>query len=244
MKCCYDGQNMSEIGQLAAFDKMALEQGWYDQAREYFERALALDATNQEAREALSEVEAILARQVSLEPIKPEVEPTSEEMQISREEGKVHLEAQEERIKIAQRERRWLVGIGAAIAVIILLGLYDFRIVAFLFYAGLAIGAISFVGWGLNNFGKWQKKQAREQAQKLAWQKEAWAEQRAQRGGVPLQLGQCPECGSMDSKKFKDIGCWIWLAIVLTLPLGLGLLGYLLAPDAYRCNVCGAKWRA
>ena len=233
-----------QVDKLITFGQMALEQGWYDQAGEYFEQVLALDASNQEAREALAEVEAILARQASLESVKPEVEPASEEMQISHEEEKVHPEAQEERIKIAQRERRWLVGIGAAIAVIILLGLYDFRIVAFLLYVGLAIGAISFVGWVLINFDKWQKKQARERAQKLAWQKEAWAEQRAQRGGVPLQLGQCPECGSMDSKKFKDIGCWIWLAIALTLPLGLGLLGYLLAPDAYRCSECGAKWRA
>ena len=231
-----------QVDTLITFGQMALEQGWYGQAREYFEQVLALDASNQEAREALAEVEAILARQASLEPLKPVVEPASEEMQISHEEEKVHLEAQEERIKVALRERRWLVGIGAAIAVIILLGLYDFRIVAFLLYVGLAIGAISFVGWVLINFDKWQKKQARERAQKLAWQKEAWAEQRGQRGGAPLQLGQCPECGSIDSNKYKDVSGCGCLAFALTFPLSL--LIYPLLPDAYHCKKCGAKWRA
>ena len=129
---------------LITFGKMALEQGWYEQAREYFEQALALDASNQEAREALAKVETILARQASLEPLKPEVEPASEEMQISHEEEKVHLEAQEERIKIAQRERRWLVGIGAAIAVIMLLiGLYGIKIVVSL--VAFVIVIISFL---------------------------------------------------------------------------------------------------
>ncbi len=238
----------TDVGKLIAFGQMAFEQGWYDQAREYFEQAIELDATNQEAIDALARMDQILSRKAAMavEPTKTRIEPTqlsSEETRIGQEGEEVHLETQKERIKVAQRERRWLIGIGAAIVVIvILLGICDSRIVAFLFSAGLAIGAICFIGWVLINFGKWRKKQARERAQKLAWQKEAWAEQRGHRGGAPLQLGQCPECGSMNSKKYKDIGCKGQLAFALTFPLSL--LVYPLLPDAYRCKKCGAKWRA
>ena len=82
------------------------------------------------------------------------------------------------------------------------------------------------------------QKRAREAAERQA----AWEAQRAQRGGAPFLLGQCPECGSVNSKKFKDIGCKGELAFALTFPLSL--LVYPLLPDAYRCKKCGAKWRA
>ena len=36
----------TDVDKLITFGKMALEQGWYDKAREYFEQALALDASN------------------------------------------------------------------------------------------------------------------------------------------------------------------------------------------------------
>jgi hypothetical protein len=54
---------------------MALEQGWYDQAREYFEQALALDASNQEAMKGLARANEILSRKkaISVEPIQKEI---------------------------------------------------------------------------------------------------------------------------------------------------------------------------
>ena len=61
------------VGKLITFGKMAIEQGWYDQAREYFEQALALDASNREAMKGLARVNEILSRKASFEPAKPEV---------------------------------------------------------------------------------------------------------------------------------------------------------------------------
>ncbi len=168
-----------QVDKLITFGQMALEQGWYDQAREYFEQALALDASNQEAIDGLARVDEILKRKASCEPAKPEVpvakpvqpekpeikklldsarkdfeaghyeqargyleqvlelDPSNREamrllaqaneissrrsIPVSYEEKKVRLEAQEERIKVAKLGRRWLVGIGAAIAVFVLL---------------------------------------------------------------------------------------------------------------------------
>jgi hypothetical protein len=51
-----------QVDKLITFGKMALEQGWYDQAREYFEQALALDASNREAMKGLARVNEILSR--------------------------------------------------------------------------------------------------------------------------------------------------------------------------------------
>jgi uncharacterized protein HemY len=39
----------TNLDKLITFGQMALEQGWYEQAREYFDQALALDADNREA---------------------------------------------------------------------------------------------------------------------------------------------------------------------------------------------------
>jgi len=44
---------------------MALEQGWYGKAREYFERALELDATNREAIDGLARAKEILSRKAA-----------------------------------------------------------------------------------------------------------------------------------------------------------------------------------
>jgi len=83
----------TDVDKLITFGQMALEQGWYDQAREYFEQALALDASNREAMKGLARANEILSRRratpveptraepvkpppkVSIEPAKPEVEP-------------------------------------------------------------------------------------------------------------------------------------------------------------------------
>ena len=83
----------TDVDKLITFGKMALEQGWYAKAREYFEQALALDASNREAIKGLARANEILnrrmatpveparaepvepLRKVSLEPTKPEVAP-------------------------------------------------------------------------------------------------------------------------------------------------------------------------
>lgn len=165
---------MEDIEKLLAYGRMDLEAGYPQYAREYFETVLALDASNEQAREALAEVEAILARQVSLEPIQAEVESANEEMQISHEEVKVlPKEAQEERIKVALRERRWLVGIGAAIVVIILLWVHAAEIVirairgVLIAAIGLVvIGFIGVTGWFFLEFAKRLNERAWEQTQK------------------------------------------------------------------------------
>lgn len=81
----------------------------------------------------------------------------------------------------------------------------------------------------------------KEKAEEIEQLKQAWVEQRKQRGNVPLQIGQCPECGSIDANKYKNVSGLGCLALLLTFPFSL--LVYPLLPDAYRCNVCGAKWK-
>ncbi|MGA9351383.1 MAG: DUF4064 domain-containing protein [Anaerolineae bacterium] len=61
----------TDIDKLIEFGQMALEQGWYDQARDYFEQALALDADNREAMKGLARVYERLSRKeaAAVEPI-------------------------------------------------------------------------------------------------------------------------------------------------------------------------------
>jgi hypothetical protein len=77
-----------DVGKLITFGQMALEQGWYEQAREYFEQALALDAGNREAMKGLARVNEILSRRAAkaVEPIEAEIreEPLSAERISSR----------------------------------------------------------------------------------------------------------------------------------------------------------------
>jgi hypothetical protein len=47
---------ITDVDKLIAFGQMALDQGWYAQARDYFEQALALDASNREAMKGLARV--------------------------------------------------------------------------------------------------------------------------------------------------------------------------------------------
>jgi hypothetical protein len=54
-----------DVDKLISFGQLALEQGWYDKARGYFEQALALDASSQEALKGLARVNEILSRRAS-----------------------------------------------------------------------------------------------------------------------------------------------------------------------------------
>ena len=67
-----------QVDKLISYGQMALEQGWYDQAREYFEQALDLDASSQEALKGLARANEILSRRMPTpdEPIRaPPVAP-------------------------------------------------------------------------------------------------------------------------------------------------------------------------
>ena len=79
----------TDVDKLMSFGKMALEQGWYDRARECFEQALALDTSNREAMKGLARVNEILSGRetVAAEPVqgepvepplKPEIRPTEQ----------------------------------------------------------------------------------------------------------------------------------------------------------------------
>jgi len=83
----------TDVDKLISFGQMAFEQGWYDQARDYFEQALELAPSNREAMKGLARANEILSRRratpvepkrpepvkplrkVPLEPIKPKAEP-------------------------------------------------------------------------------------------------------------------------------------------------------------------------
>ena len=69
-----------QVDKLIAFGKMALEQGWYDQAREHFEQALNLDASNREAMKGLARVNEILSyraavKSIQVKPVKAPRKP-------------------------------------------------------------------------------------------------------------------------------------------------------------------------
>ena len=57
-----ENNTSTDVDKLITFGKAALEQGWYDQARDHFEQALALDPPNREAMQGLARVNEILSR--------------------------------------------------------------------------------------------------------------------------------------------------------------------------------------
>ena len=59
-----------EIERLLTFGKKDLEAGYPQYARQYFEKVLALDATNREAIDALARIDEILSRKATV-PVKP-----------------------------------------------------------------------------------------------------------------------------------------------------------------------------
>jgi len=64
----------TDVEKLIAFGQMALEQGWYSKAYEYFEQALGLDASNREAIKGLAQIDEILREAAAVEPIEAEIQ--------------------------------------------------------------------------------------------------------------------------------------------------------------------------
>jgi tetratricopeptide (TPR) repeat protein len=65
----------TDVDKLITFGQMALEQGWYDKAREYFQQALELNPASFEAKKGLHQIDRILERRrPSVEPV--EIRPT------------------------------------------------------------------------------------------------------------------------------------------------------------------------
>jgi restriction system protein len=61
----------NQIEELLAYGRIGLETGYHEAAREYFEQVLALDSTNEEAKEALAEIDNILDRRRAAAPMEP-----------------------------------------------------------------------------------------------------------------------------------------------------------------------------
>jgi cytochrome c-type biogenesis protein CcmH/NrfG len=54
-----------DVDKLITFGQMALEQGWCDKAREYFQQALELAPSNREAMKGLARANEILSRKAA-----------------------------------------------------------------------------------------------------------------------------------------------------------------------------------
>jgi hypothetical protein len=73
-----------EVDKLITFGQMALEQGWYDKAREYFEQALDLDTSSQEALKGLARANEVLSRRMPM-PVEPiSVQPVAPARKVER----------------------------------------------------------------------------------------------------------------------------------------------------------------
>jgi Tfp pilus assembly protein PilF len=64
----------TDVDKLITYGQMALEQGWYDKAREYFQQALAFDASNREAMKGLAQIDEILREAAAVEPLEAEIQ--------------------------------------------------------------------------------------------------------------------------------------------------------------------------
>jgi hypothetical protein len=104
----------TDVDKLIAFGQMAFEQGWYDQARDYFRQALELGPSNREAMKGLAQAEEMLGRGASFEPTEPEVplakparkgHPIAEWLRRVREE-EARVAAERERLAAEKREER------------------------------------------------------------------------------------------------------------------------------------------
>jgi tetratricopeptide (TPR) repeat protein len=102
----------TDADKLITFGQMAFEQGWYDQAHDYFKQALDLDSSNREAMKELARVNEILSRRAAtaVEPIEAEIreEPLSAERISSRLSSArewIDKQREERAEKAAERER-------------------------------------------------------------------------------------------------------------------------------------------
>ena len=74
----------ASVDKLITFGQMALEQGWYDQARECFEQVLDLDASNREALKGLVQANEVLSRRMPT-PVEPiMVQPVAPPREVER----------------------------------------------------------------------------------------------------------------------------------------------------------------
>jgi len=62
-----------QVDKLISFGQMALEQGWYDKAREYFQQALELNPASFEAKKGLNQIERMLERRKAVAYARAEV---------------------------------------------------------------------------------------------------------------------------------------------------------------------------
>ncbi len=203
---------MDEIERLLELGHMDLEAGYPEYARQYFEKVLALDASNQEAIEGLAQVDKALEHKAFFESLETQAaKPANSDRSITEWIRDKFRRSQEWVTKSVQRAREKREDRDKEFAKL------------------------------RERFAKQEQERAEEKAREIEKVKQAWAEERVRRGNVPLQLGQCPECGSMNSYKHKEISGVGCLAMVLFFPVSL--LVYLLLPDTFLCRVCGAKWK-
>jgi len=149
-----------QVDKLIVFGKMALEQGWYDQARDYFEQALVLDASSREAMKGLARVNEILGRRqaATVEPIQAEP-PPRREIQPARQKA----EPPKQRLKVTKRLAR-LFGTLAVSGGLLFVLLMFFRLfidtdilvglAIYCFYDALLFGALWFACWALDKLWK------------------------------------------------------------------------------------------
>lgn len=92
----------ADVDKLITFGQMALEQGWYDQARGCFQQALALDLSNREATDGLARIDAILHRKeaAAIEP--KQDEPVERPSQAAIREGTQVTQADLRRLELSQ----------------------------------------------------------------------------------------------------------------------------------------------
>jgi hypothetical protein len=121
----------TDVDKLIIFGEMALEQGWYDQARECFEQALDLAPSSQEALEGLIQVNEVLSRRMMPTPVEPiEVQPVAPQREVER---KRSIPEQKRAVR-AGSSMRWFQGQPRHRKLIVLAGV---QILLLCLYVGL-----------------------------------------------------------------------------------------------------------
>jgi restriction endonuclease Mrr len=97
-----------DVDKLITFGQMALEQGWYEQARAYFDRALELAPLNREAIKGFTRADEILCHKASSEPVEVhQTEPIGNKVRrwVNDAREWVRKERKEYRDRVAERKR-------------------------------------------------------------------------------------------------------------------------------------------